>query len=163
MICQNCNKNKASVYYNENINGEKVEKYLCNECAKELTNADFEFSVPFSMMDVISKLGFCQEEDTSKLVCPTCEMTYSEFKNTGRFGCSDCYKAFGSKVNPMLQNIHGHIEHVGKAPKKSYNNINILNEIKKARFELDMAIKDEEYEHAAELRDKIKSLEESLD
>jgi protein arginine kinase activator len=164
MLCQECNKNKASVYYNENINGEKVEKYLCSECAKEYTNVDFDFNMPFSMMDVISKLGFQPEKEAeSKLICPTCNSTYSDFKNTGRFGCSHCYEAFSSQINPMLQNIHGHLEHVGKAPKKSYHSISVKNEVKKIKEELDRAVKTEDYEEAAKLRDKIKALEDSID
>ena len=32
MLCQNCNKNEATVKYTEIINGEKREVMLCEEC-----------------------------------------------------------------------------------------------------------------------------------
>ncbi len=52
MLCQKCNKNKASVYYNKIVNGEKTEMYLCSECAKENTEMNFNLDMPFSMMDI---------------------------------------------------------------------------------------------------------------
>ena len=164
MLCQKCNKNKASVYYNKIVNGEKTEMYLCSECAKENTEMNFNLDMPFSMMDIFSNLGFQPKKELEeKLVCPKCNKTYSEFKNNGRFGCSECYNAFSSQVNPMLQNIHGHIEHTGKAPKKSFYKISVENEIKELKEDLDRAIKNEEYELAAQFRDKIKYLKGSID
>ena len=57
----------------------------------------------------------------------------------------------------------GHIEHTGKAPKKSFYKISVENEIKELKEDLDRAIKNEEYELAAQFRDKIKYLKGSID
>ncbi|EQE70965.1 putative modulator of CtsR repression McsA [Clostridioides difficile CD45] len=71
MLCQKCNKNKASVYYNKIVNGEKTEMYLCSECAKENTEMNFNLDMPFSMMDIFSNLGFQPKKELEeKLVCP---------------------------------------------------------------------------------------------
>ena len=49
MLCDNCKKNEANVRYYENINGEKKELKLCEECSKKLginKKMNFDFSMP---------------------------------------------------------------------------------------------------------------------
>lgn len=36
MKCQHCNKNEATAYFKQNINGNVTEMHLCEDCAKEL-------------------------------------------------------------------------------------------------------------------------------
>ena len=164
MLCQKCNKNKASVYYNKIMNGKETEMFLCNQCAKEYPEISFDFENPFSIKDIFSSFGFqTKQEIENKLICPKCKSSYNEFKKSGKFGCSQCYETFRGQVRPMIQSIQGYTEHTGKAPKKSYNKINIIREIKILKEKLGIAINNEEFELAAELRDKIKSLEVSID
>ena len=111
-------------------------------------------------------------------------MTFEEFMETGKFGCSNCYESFESKIDPILKNIHGANRHVGRlgeiAPasnleiKKneviSKDKTNKTKESKtsskqskedKLKQELQKAIKEERYEDAAKLRDEIKKLEKN--
>ena len=81
---------------------------------------------------------------------------------SGKIGCADCYETFYDKLLPLLERLHGKTNHVGKIP-NSFEEIakeeNTQNETEKLKAELDEAVKAQNYEKAAELRDRIKELE----
>lgn len=184
MKCQNCGENDANFKYTEIINGVKKEIALCEECQKKLGIQGLDFNIP---IDFSSFFGdFLNEYDNSELFpmltkpkqlkCDNCGMTYDEFIKEGKFGCSDCYNVFDSKVEPILKRIHGESKYLGRKGKISEipknkekaDNVDVdanidpkgtsLLELKK---ELKKLIKEEKYEEAAVLRDKIKGLEQN--
>ncbi|MFN8855015.1 MAG: UvrB/UvrC motif-containing protein, partial [Planctomycetaceae bacterium] len=79
-----------------------------------------------------------------------------------RLGCSDCYTAFREELLPLLENIHGDIQHVGKAPRRAPLDSRRRQDLIRLRSELKTAISEESYERAAELRDQIQQLERDL-
>ena len=180
MLCQNCGKNEANVKYTQIINGVRKELNLCSECARKL-GVD-RIDIP---MDFTSFLGdFFNDYAESSLLpsfsidnakCKTCGMTYSDFINTGMFGCSDCYDTFSGPIDSLLKNLHGTAKHIGRGAKnvdellnkKSNNKTSKNNEkckdekstkLEELQKELDKAIKEERYEDAAKIRDKIKEM-----
>ena len=175
MLCQKCHKKTASVFISSIINGQEIRIYLCDDCAKDYPLFNFNFQNPFSIKDVMDKLKI--DEDTSidqekdnllqidndskeeDIICPNCYSTYNEYKQTGKLGCSRCYEAFEEKLKPVLKNIYGHEEYIGKIPKKDNSHIYISKEIRILREDLNRAVEQEEYEKAADIRDKIKELE----
>jgi protein arginine kinase activator len=86
-------------------------------------------------------------------------MEYSEFLKSSRVGCSNCYKAFEQKLDPIIKRLHGNVEHHGKVPNRVSSNISVPNEIEKLKLLLNQSIQKEEYEEAAKIRDRIRSLE----
>ena len=100
--------------------------------------------------------------------CPECGMTFTEFKQKGRFGCSRDYDEFLSRLVPLLQRIHGAAEHTEGAapepepPKRRSKAGSVQSELRKLRRELQRVVEHEEYEEAARIRDRIKSLEQIL-
>jgi len=89
-------------------------------------------------------------------------MTFDEFRKAGRFGCAMCYSSFSEKLYPIFRRIHGNTKHVGKIPTKMGEDIAIKREIDRLKIELNVAIKNEEYEKAAQIRDRIRELEKKL-
>lgn len=86
-------------------------------------------------------------------------MTYQQFKRYGKFGCSECIDAFKDRIEPLIQNIHGHRRHKGKYPgQHKVSESSESGEIEILKKELKEAIEVENYEKAAELRDRIKEL-----
>ncbi|MTI66515.1 MAG: hypothetical protein FH753_07920 [Firmicutes bacterium] len=166
MICDECGKNSATVHLTKIVNGQKNEVHLCEECAKK--NKDFDFESPFSIHHFLSGLLDNVQDEPMKVnyntieKCENCDMSYSEFKQSGRFGCSECYKQFNNRLGPLFKQIHGHEKHTGKVPKRAGGEIRIRKEIENLKKKLDMAVKKEEFEKAAELRDKIKELESEV-
>ena len=161
MLCNECQKNQATVFYKQNINGKVSEVALCSECAKEsnlLHNDSFGFMNfnPFGMNDLISNFfGMPHSISQTILQCPTCNLTLDEFNHTGKFGCPDCYDAFSDRIDPMLKNIHGSDRYVGRKPKMDDKP---LSKAEKLKMELKKAVEAENYEEAAKLRDQIKEM-----
>ncbi|MFC0560686.1 UvrB/UvrC motif-containing protein [Halalkalibacter alkalisediminis] len=167
MICQECNKRKASLHFAKIINGEKTEFHICEQCAKE-KGEYFPGTNSFSIHQLLSGLlNFEQpiqkgHEHTpvSKLECEKCGMTYEQFTQAGRFGCAHCYKSFESKLEPILKRVHsGNHTHAGKLPERIGGGIQIQRQIDALKQQLKSLIEQEEFEQAAELRDEIRLLE----
>ncbi|ACL74712.1 UvrB/UvrC motif-containing protein [Ruminiclostridium cellulolyticum] len=159
MLCQNCQQRIASVHLTQIKNNTKLDIYLCEECAQEMSQQDF--ISPFGFNDLISGLFGAQlkHEPYVKLKCKNCGMEYNEFLKTSRLGCSQCYKVFADKLDPIVKRLHGNGEHHGKVPSRVSSNVSITNEMDKLKQLLNEAIKNEKYEEAAKIRDRIKSLE----
>lgn len=162
MLCQLCQKRPANVHLTQIINNTKMDMYLCEQCASQQGQISFES--PFSISDFFSgilNLG-SQEFQIPRVpdkVCDVCGMTYEEFQKTGKLGCSNCYKLFGERLNPLLKQLHGNTVHSGKTPAKQSEQIKISNDVDRLKELLNKAIQAEEYEDAAKLRDRIKELE----
>ncbi len=161
MLCQNCQKNEATTHIKRIINGEATQAHLCSDCAKSL-GYDSMFSdmgLGFSNMlssffndSALTALG------AHTLRCEKCGSTFRDIVNSGRIGCADCYETFYDKLLPSIQRIHGKTNHEGKIPNGSEQSVkrNELDELKK---ELNEAVEQQNYEKAAELRDRIKEKE----
>jgi len=163
MECEIC-KAKATVHITRMENGVKREMHLCEKCAKEKFGFIFKVKIPSNntMKGIIELMkdetySAKTENDTS---CPECGMSFLEFSETGRIGCPACYSHFNERVRPIIQRLHRNDRHVGKVPGKYEDRHHLENTIDRCRMEMDKAVKNEEFERAAELRDQIKRLEE---
>lgn len=169
MICQICNSRPANFHLTKVVNGIKSEIHVCEQCAREeglgVDNTIPNFDTPFSFSNILAGLmdfggsGAVSHPIQRQVKCPGCGMDYESFKNTGRFGCSQCYEVFGERLEPLFRRIHGSTQHTGKVPKRTGGIIRIKRDIEKLKYELKRAVESEEYEKAVELRDRIKELE----
>jgi protein arginine kinase activator len=94
-------------------------------------------------------------------VCPVCGMSWNDFKQAGVMGCGHDYDEFAGKLLPLLKRAQeGATEHVGKVParKKTPDAERQVTTLR-LRRELQKAVEAENYEAAAELRDKLRTLE----
>ena len=185
MQCQICHVRQATVHFTNIINGKKEEMHICEQCANE--NGKIGFAFPVSINGLIAGLlGFdinesnnntmgigCEHDNTNVqnpylgniprvLKCEKCGMTLHGFMKVGKLGCSNCYTGFLEKLNPLIRRLQGSVEHNGKVPGRLSKTVSVTKEIAKLKGLLNKAIEKEEYEKAAELRDKIKSLEVGL-
>ncbi|MFA5561317.1 MAG: UvrB/UvrC motif-containing protein [Eubacteriales bacterium] len=172
MVCQHCQKNPASFFYEENING-AVKKYaLCPACLKELQNSgEFQDAVsqwyqqsafPFALTDegIFTSLFANQPKMMPHEVrCDVCGMRFSDIAKAGRVGCPHCYEAFREELTPTVNAIHGGRTHVGKLPESASESKKAKQKLTQLRKELEEAIKEENYEKAAVLRDQIRTME----
>jgi protein arginine kinase activator len=88
-----------------------------------------------------------------------CGFTQADFKKTGRLGCSVCYVTFAEGLGSLLKAMHKGTEHVGKLPQRAYRAIERDDRMRALTEDLEKAVKEENYESAAALRDQIKQLE----
>jgi protein arginine kinase activator len=167
MLCQECQKNQATIHLTKMVNGQKTETHLCEVCAAK--HGPFSLSIglplPFSIHNLLS--GLMQEEDSAAaevnpeqapLTCPNCGMTYPQFRRQGRFGCPTCYETFESKLEPLMNRIHGSHHHEGKIPLRGGKGIDQRRRLDELKGKLLQAVAKEAFEEAAVLRDEIKRL-----
>ena len=163
MKCNICNTRDATVHLTEIINKKVTKLHLCEECAKEKSQ---EMEEHFGLADLLSGLADLVPTPTPKrkvaetgMKCSTCGFTFNNFRKMGRLGCPKCYETFKVQLSPLLRKIHGSENHVGKIPTKKVvvrNKAALLSELKQS---LEKAIKMEEFEEAARLRDQVRALE----
>ena len=162
MVCDACKQQQATVHLTEIVNEQMTELHLCEACANQ-KGAQVESH--FGLSDLLSGLADFSKtqepEEVSTKACPSCGMTYDDFRKVGRLGCADCYPTFKRSLGSLLKRIHGSPIHVGKSP------VRLIKPSKMAKTELldlkkklERAIEHEEFEEAARLRDQIRRTEQ---
>lgn len=163
MNCEKCHKSHATIHLTAIENGAKREAHLCEECARQ-TGVHLKFNL--SISDLLGSLMEPAAPKTSSKVsslrCPECGITYSEFKAKARLGCAHDYEIFKTELLRLLEKIHGATTHAGKAPHTVDAAIRKENELVRLKKDLESVVKNEDFEKAAQLRDRIKSLELEL-
>lgn len=174
MKCQICHKNEAQIVFTQIVDNEKIVMQICTECAAK-KGLSIEFETSDSHVAQTSSVvenfvhGFSaeQEEEMPDLVCDTCGLTFSEFRKSGLFGCARCSEAFEQELDSILVKIHGVDVHAGTEieprPKPESRKPDIRKTVKKLRAELKQCVVNEEYEKAAELRDRIEAMQKEID
>jgi protein arginine kinase activator len=160
MKCECCNKKDATIHLTQVIDGEVKKLNLCQDCAME---NGIDLNSPISITDVLLGLG-SQPQSAGPastefdLSCSRCQMTRAEFKKRARLGCPDCYNAFMGELSALTKAMHHSSQHVGKIPARQGNEARITAQIAALKKDIEVAVAKEQYEVAANLRDKIKAL-----
>lgn len=165
MDCQECHQRSATLHFTQLINGKKIETHVCEVCAKELgymTHPEEGYSLHnllaglFDFESKQLKTNFRQEVD---LTCPKCNLKFTEFKQTGKFGCVECYHTFSKQIDPILKRVHsGNTKHNGKIPKRQGDHLHVKKQLEAYQNQLKQLIEREEFEEAAIVRDQIKAV-----
>jgi len=161
MLCDICHKNIATVHLTEIVNEKVEEMHICQKCAKDKTEEIKEQLNISDFLGGLAEIGGAKSEK-SALKCSSCGLTYDDFRKKGKLGCQECYATFRDNLLPLLKKIHGSIQHNGKAPfilKREAGEIHLDKKVKELRNRLEDAIKKEEYEEAARLRDQLKKID----
>jgi protein arginine kinase activator len=164
MKCQKCAK-PATFHITDIVEkGKHREFHFCDEHARQhLAPPDETTEQPISELAkklIVSGSGALRDPSPAdKQVCPICQITFLEFRNSYRLGCPYDYEVFRDELMPLLENIHGETRHSGKVPKRAPRNTQQQTTLIQLRNELKRAVAAEDYETAARLRDKIKGIE----
>lgn len=161
MKCQSCGKKEATVRYYENINGEKQELHLCSDCAQNLGFTSFS-NIFSPMFASLQGYNLMEEE-----VCKVCGYSFDDYLKTGFFGCPNCYDSFSDRLDDLFIKLHGKSRHIPiqnkiktkKLTKKEKEVDDYDFELKKLKSKLEKLVKEEKYEEAAVVRDKIRKIE----
>jgi len=162
MHCDVCQKNDATVYLTQIVEGKMQKVNLCEHCAKEKGVSD---PTGFAMADLLLGLGATQQIEHGgqpAQKCPVCGFTQIDFKKTGRLGCSACYDTFADGLATLLKGMHKGLKHTGKMPARLTRRYAMTDRVKSLETDLQKAVKDEKYEDAARLRDEIQKIEHEL-
>lgn len=161
MLCEVCQKNDATVFLTQIVEGKMQKANLCESCSKEKGVSD---PTGFALADMLLGLGASQqiERGQPSQHCPVCGFTQADFKKTGRLGCSACYDTFADGLANLLKGMHKGLIHTGKMPARLSRQFAMADRVKTLETELEQAVKQEKYEEAARLRDEIRQLEHEL-
>ncbi|MEE9297290.1 MAG: UvrB/UvrC motif-containing protein, partial [Phycisphaerae bacterium] len=135
------------------------ERHLCERCANEEgVTAQKHESINTILDSFIKHAAGVQK--MSETPCADCGTTFREFRSQGLLGCARCYTAFEKPLLSLIERAHeGATHHVGKVPSRLGGEPSIHTRIAQTRRQLREAIKQEDYEAAARLRDEIKEIE----
>lgn len=151
-LCDECGVNPANIHLTQIMQDETHVFHLCDECARKKG-----INISMDENNVEESL-ITQVPDK---ICTRCGLKYSEFRAKGWLGCAVCYSAFENEIDELLVQVHGSSIHKGKVYKGVPEGAEMAGQIKRLRHELAVAIKNEEFEQAAMLRDAIHNLKQA--
>ena len=168
MVCENCGEREAVIHLTQIQNSQVTTVHLCEPCAAERGVETGASASKFPLNDFLATLGKSGPQEPAgegfDVACAACGATLKDFRQTGRLGCAACYSSFEGYLRDLLRRLHGSATHVGEtyappgtpvpaAPQSAERQLGAL------RDELRRAIAAEDFERAAELRDRIRVLE----
>ena len=157
-MCDKCKVKPATVQVTHTVNGQKTQRMLCSDCAKQEGMLVNPFMPLAQMMaGMMGESVRPQKSSLSGLACSHCGYDFSRFQETGLLGCPQCYEEFKEYVTPMIRRIHGGLKHMGERPGGG-TGAPEQEELALLQKKLMEAVEQEEYEKAAELRDAIRAL-----
>ena len=161
--CDHCDK-PAVVHEVTVKNGVKSEIHLCQEHALEAGVA-MPTHQPINQLltqFVISQSGKGKPKPKTRAkrkTCRNCGMTFAKFRQNGTLGCPDCYTAFEEHLAPLIERAqNGATQHRGKTPRRAGASVDRQLLVQQLVKELDQAVGAEQYERAAQLRDRLRNL-----
>jgi len=170
MLCDNCGEREAAIHLTQIVDNTVTTMHLCEQCAAEKGVETGASVAKFPLGDFLASLGKAggaEPAEAGEVHCPACGATLQDFRQTGRLGCARCYTTFETHLRDLLRRVHGSSQHAGQryvgpgapaagaaAPPAAAG-----REIGELRERLRRAISEENFELAAELRDRLKVLE----
>lgn len=163
MKCQKCKDNIATIHLTEIIDGQRSEMHLCQSCAQ---NEGVAVKSQIPLNELLNSLLAAETEELpvpeikdSLDACPYCGMTWEKFKKKALLGCPNDYQVFAAELDGIIKRAHGgHLEHIGKVPTHAGDGVKKQIVLLNLRKHLADALKREDYETAAKIRDEMNNL-----
>ena len=159
MICQNCNKNDATLHMKRIINGSAAEVHLCSDCARSLGYGEAFSGFGLGFGHLLGELLSSGEVGSANSMrCPACGKSFEEIAEDGKMGCAECYAVFYDRLLPTLNKIHGKSSYMGSKPQMSGDNRGSVANLDELKIALSEAVERQDFELAASLRDRINDI-----
>ena len=163
MLCENCKERDAEVQLTRIMGDAVTMRHLCDKCAKA-EGVETTLAVPqhalgemLQAVQAQSSSASTAEDATS---CAFCGATARDFRATGRLGCPHCYDAMERSLRELLRRLHGNSKHVGiQYHVPTAHVLEKPDSLHDLRDRLRRAVETEQFELAAELRDRLRVLE----
>jgi protein arginine kinase activator len=164
MRCNQCHEREAVVHLTQIAQDQVITQHLCERCAAEkgVESAASLGKTPVGTL--LASMGKALDPGaalaglTGPGPCPTCGATLSDFRESGRLGCAECYRTFEGSLRDVLRRVHGSSRHLGErysAQGEPAAETPAATAIQ-LREQLRLAIETENFELAAELRDRLR-------
>jgi len=161
MLCDSCRERDAVVNLTTIENNAVHQLHLCEKCAAdrgvETTVAKPKHPLG-EFLQAVHQQAAAPGAETVQ--CSFCNSTMADFRVTGRWGCARCYTNFEAGIRELLRRVQGNHRHVGRSYRppmsEQLERGAVLGELKER---LRRAIEGEQFEVAADLRDRIRVIE----
>jgi protein arginine kinase activator len=162
--CEHCHEAPATVHITQIANNQTTVSHLCEACARE-TGVVVEIGqdgiVPEVQVtaEALARPHAQSAAEEDRRECRQCRLTFSEFKAHERLGCPRCYAEFDKEIEALLMQVHGASVHKGKRHVPRSGDSMTDEDLARLLRELEDAIRREDFELAAMLRDTIQGLD----
>lgn len=164
-LCEECGVNEACYTISVMMGGQITQRHLCADCMAKMNMNLAAGNVKHLLSAIMSAITGTAEEAASEAIapeedvlCERCGTTLSQFTKSGRLGCPSCYTAFREQLTPMLQQIHGRVQHAGRKPIDDEAAQRRRTVYERLSRQLEQAVAVEDFETAAILRDQLRHL-----
>jgi protein arginine kinase activator len=164
MSCEQCHEREAVIQLTQIVNEQVTTLHLCERCAAE-KGVDSPGAAPKtplgSFLAAMGK-GLPDQAPAPKSgdTCPRCGGSLQDFRETGRLGCPDCYRSFEAPLRDLLRRLHGSTHHMGERYVDPGQPVpEERPQASDLREQLRVAVETENFELAAELRDRLRVME----
>jgi protein arginine kinase activator len=168
MSCEQCHEREAVIHLTQIVNEQVTTLHLCERCAAD-KGVESPGSQPKTPLGTF--LAAMGQELPNQVPaprtgdnCPRCGGSLQDFRESGRLGCPDCYRSFEVPLRDLLRRLHGSTQHVGERyaeaeKERALPAMQARPQAAELREQLRLAVETENFELAAELRDRLRVLE----
>lgn len=170
-VCDQCHERDAVVHLTQIVNEQVTTLHLCERCAadKGVESPGSLTKTPLGSFLAAMGQTLPDQVPTPQVgdACPSCGGTLQDFRETGRLGCPTCYRVFEAPLRDLLRRLHGSTHHMGEryadpattaVPRAEAAPVSSAAAAA-LREQLRLAVETENFELAAELRDRLRVLE----
>ena len=141
--------------------------YLCQACVEKrsipIPVVKNPVQLETGLTEMLKQLaveGILDPSDPSDSdICTACGWSLGNLRETGLLGCPHCYTSFESQLMILLQKLHGSDSHLGKVypqagkwPQEEEDETILMSAMEEA-------ISMEEFEQAAQIRDRLRQIQ----
>ena len=164
MSCEQCHEREAVIHLTQIVNEQVTTLHLCEKCAAE-KGVESPGAAPKTPLGTFlaamgEELGEQTPAPKTGEACARCGGSLQDFRESGRLGCSDCYRSFEVPLRDLLRRLHGSTHHMGERYAERGAATNGEGQrASELREQLRLAVETENFELAAELRDRLRVME----
>jgi protein arginine kinase activator len=164
MSCDQCHEREAVIHLTQIVNEQVTTLHLCERCAAEkgVESPGTVAKTPLGSFLAAMGKGLPETVPVARTgdTCPRCGASLQDFRESGRLGCPECYHAFEVPLRDLLRRLHGSTHHVGERyAERDGTAAGDRQKTAELREQLRLAVETENFELAAELRDRLRVLE----
>jgi protein arginine kinase activator len=165
MSCEQCHEREAVIHLTQIVNEQVTTLHLCERCAAEkgVESPGSQPKTPLGTFLAAMGQELPEQTPTPRAGdnCPRCGGSLQDFRDSGRLGCPDCYRSFEVPLRDLLRRLHGSTHHMGEryADRDAAAAPTDRHQVIELREQLRLAVETENFELAAELRDRLRVME----
>jgi protein arginine kinase activator len=165
MSCEQCHEREAVIHLTQIVNEQVTTLHLCERCAAEkgVESPGSQPKTPLGTFLAAMGQELPEQAPTPRAGdnCPRCGGSLQDFRESGRLGCPDCYRSFEVPLRDLLRRLHGSTHHMGEryADRETPAPAVPRGQAAELREQLRLAVETENFELAAEIRDRLRVME----